>query len=73
MWNMAGRTASPTMNASRPERVQQMAARENREDASLTDTLSRLVWRPMPIEPNEGGAEHGEPLQISATFAIAGG
>jgi hypothetical protein len=50
-----------------------MAARENREDASLTDTLSRLVWRPMPIEPNEGGAEHGEPLQISATYAIAGG
>jgi hypothetical protein len=26
----------------------------------------------MPIEPNEGGTEHGEQLQIGATLATAG-
>ena len=36
------------------------------------DALSRLVWRAIPIELGEGGTEHGEPLQISATLAIAG-
>src|SRR4029077_3369277 len=36
---------------------------------SRQDTLSRLVGRAMPIEPNEGGTEHGEPLQIGATLA----